>query len=136
MAVTIYGNYIGKKHVELKHEPSGSIIVTEAPKDNGGTGSKFSPTDLVAAGLGSCILTILSLVAEKDGFDLSHMTATVNKTMSTAPRRIGKLETVIHLPSNLANEQRTRVEKAAMTCPVHHSLHPEIEAPIQFIYDL
>lgn len=136
MTVTITGRYLGNKKVELIHEPSGATLITDAPKDNLGDGSKFSPTDLVAAALGSCIITTIAIVAERDGIDVTNSHMSVTKHMSTSPRRIGELPVTLHLPKSLTVEQRAKLERTARTCPVHHSLHGDIKADITFTYDV
>lgn len=135
MAVEITGSYLGKLKVQLNHGPSGSVITTAAPVDNNGDGSSFSPTDLVAAALGACMLTIMGIVAEREGIDLTTATFRVEKHMSASPRRIGALPIVFTLPASATPEQRTKLERAALTCPVHHSLHPEIEVKVEFKYE-
>ena len=126
--------YKGEKHCELTHGPSGSKIETDAPKDNQGLGAAFSPTDLVGAALASCILTTMAIMAERDGIDLKGATAQVSKEMTSNPRRIAQLPVEIKMPKYLKPEDRKRLEAAAHSCPVHHSLHPDIQAPITFIY--
>lgn len=127
--------YQGEKHCESTHEPSGSKISTDAPKDNQGKGELFSPTDLVGAALGSCILTVMAIVAERDGIVLKGATAEVQKEMIAQPyRRIAKLPVTIKMPAGVPHESRKKLENAAHTCPVHKSLHPDIESPISFIY--
>ena len=135
MTVEITGVYRGANKVELTHGPSGTVLTTVPPVDNQGDGSSFSPTDLVATGLGACMLSLIALVGERSGLPLVGMTVAVRKHMSAAPRRIGKLEVEIHLPAALSADDRTKLERAALTCPVHHSLHPEIEIPVSFLYD-
>lgn len=136
MAVVIEGRYLGDKKVALTHGDSGAQIVTAAPKDNGGDGSSFSPTDLAAAALGSCMVTIIGLMAEREGVSLAGTHFRVEKHMSQSPRRIGHLPVVIHLPQALTPEQRTKFERGAYTCPVHHSLHPDIKVEVSFLYDV
>jgi putative redox protein len=126
--------YQGQKHCLLTHEPSGSNIETDAPKDNQGRGERFSPTDLVGAALGSCVLTTMALVAERDGISIDGATAEVEKEMIVKPRRIGALKVKIKLPSDLTSDQRRKLEESARHCPVHKSLHPDIDAPILFSY--
>jgi putative redox protein len=133
---SMHGKYLGEKRVEIIHDDSGAKITTSAPKDNQGDGLQFSPTDLVAAALGGCIITTLAIVAERNNISVAGAHFTVEKQMNQSPRRIGRLPVVVHLPAGLSAEQRTRVEAAAKACPVHHSLHPEIEAVIDFIYDV
>ncbi len=135
MSVEITGNYLGKLKVQLNHGPSGAILTTAAPVDNNGDGSSFSPTDLVAAALGACMLTIMGIVAERDGIDLSKASFRVEKHMSATPRRIGSLPISFSLPADILPEQRAKLERAALTCPVHHSLHPDIEVKVEFKYE-
>jgi len=136
MSVIIEGAYLEKKKCRLIHTPSGNELITDAPKDNYGEGSTFSPTDLVAGALGACMMTIVAIVGERDGIDLSGMTMRVEKEMTGQPRRIGRLHTVLHLPRTLAEPVRRKLERAAVTCPVHHSLSPETEIDVQFLYDV
>ncbi len=139
MSTKMSVRYLGNKKMELSHEPSGALIRTDAPKDNNGEGTLFSPTDLVGAALGSCTLTVVSIVAEREGVDLAGSHVEVEKTMSpggAGPRRIAALPIVLHLPQALDQDQRRKYERVAQTCPVHHSLHPEIEATIRFLYDV
>jgi len=126
--------YQGQKHCELEHEQSGSIIETDAPRDNQGKGERFSPTDLVGAALTSCILTTMAIVGERDGLKLEGTTATVEKRMADSPRRIESLTLHIRLPSSLTPEQRRKMENTARACPVHKSLHPDVQIPMTFEY--
>lgn len=136
MSVVITGNYIGQKKVELTHEPSGSVIITEAPRDNGGEGKSFSPTDLVAAAFGSCVMTTIAIVAERGGLSVAGMRMRVEKIMNPDPRQIAELPLVVHLPANLEIYDRQKLERAALSCPVHKSMSHEVRMPIQFVYDV
>ncbi|MHA0110687.1 OsmC family protein, partial [Klebsiella pneumoniae] len=107
---------------------------TDAPKDNQGLGERFSPTDLVGAALVSCILTTMALVAERDGLSLVDAHGIATKEMNPSPRRIKSLLVTITLPASLTPAQRQKLETAARRCPVHASLHPDIAAPITFMY--
>jgi putative redox protein len=128
--------YQGDLRSTAIHVPSGSLIETDAPVDNEGKGERFSPTDLVGAALGTCMATIMGIIARRKGIDLKGMRIRVAKTMSsTPPRRIAKLETHIHMPIPADHPERTTLERGALTCPVHQSLHPEMEAPVFFHYD-
>ena len=133
--IEITARYAGHKKCDLTH-PGGATIRTDAPKDIGGDGSGFSPTDLVAAGVASCILTTMAMFAERHGIDLSGATASVEKHMSTppSPRRIARLPVVVTMPASVPAELRERIERAGLACPAHASLHPEIDAPIEFRY--
>jgi putative redox protein len=127
--------YEGELRCRVTHGPSGQQFMTDAPKDNGGRGEAFSPTDLVAAALGSCLLTVMGIVARRHGLDLSGTTAHVEKHMAEDPaRRIGKLVVTLTFPQRFDEAQRTLLERAALSCPVHHSLHPDGEAPVRFVY--
>lgn len=128
-------HYTGQLHCNLTHEPSGSTLETDAPKDNHGKGEKFSPTDLVGAALGSCILTTMAMVAERNGIDFRGAHAEVEKEMILNPRRIGTLRVRLHLSKATPLEQRNKLENAALQCPVHKSLHPETQIPIEFYYE-
>lgn len=136
MSIEIKGKYEGDLRVKLTHGPSGSVLETDAPIDNQGKGSRFSPTDLVCAALGSCMVTIMGIVAKRDGINLAGLTFKAEKHMSTdMPRRISKIVVEINMPGSLTDEQKKKLEKAAHTCPVHHSLHSDIEKDIRFIYE-
>mgnify|MGYP003344578685 CR=1 FL=1 len=120
---------------DLTHGPSGTTLVTDAPVDNHGKGESFSPTDLVATALGACMMTIMGIVAERHGIDLTGMTSETTKEMTTAPpRRIAALRTTVTVPLPADHPQRALLEQAALTCPVHKSLHAEIAAPIEFVW--
>lgn len=137
MAVEIDIVYEGQLHCAATHGPSGVKLSTDAPLDNGGRGESFSPTDLVATALGTCIMTILGLVADRHQINLAGTQVHVTKEMVQKPiRRIGALRTIVRFPAGLqlAEEDRKRLETAAHTCPVHQSIHPDIDAPIDFIY--
>lgn len=133
--VAIELEYQGDLHCKAVHGPSGTELATDAPIDNQGRGESFSPTDLVATALGSCILTILGIQARTLNLDITGTTATVEKEMtSTAPRRIQRLAVKVRVPKTPSPEDRQRLENAAHTCPVHRSLHPDVEKPIEFIW--
>ena len=135
MTIEIKGQYEGDLRVKLTHGPSQSVIETDAPKDNHGRGEKFSPTDMLVAALGSCMLTIMGIVAKRDGIKLEGVHFRAEKHMVENPRRIGKIVLGIYMPTDLTEEQRRKLEKFAHTCPVHQSLHPDIEQDIKFIYE-
>ena len=134
--LTIAVRYAGKNKCDLTH-PEGPTLRTDAPKDIGGDASGFSPTDLVAAGLASCILTTMAMWAARHNLDLAGSTATVEKHMTQppAPRRIARLPVVVTIPAAaIPPDFRERAEAVAHKCPVHASLHPEVDAPIAFRY--
>lgn len=128
-------NYQGELHCDLTHEPSGSVIETDAPKDNQGRGERFSPTDLVGGALASCILTTMAIVAARDGVKFEGARAEVQKEMNPQPRRIAALPVKIWLPKSIPEQYRSKLEHAAHACPVHKSLHPDIRLPIEIIYE-
>jgi len=135
MSVEITVSYQGSLRCEAAHGPSGNRFLTDAPVDNQGKGESFSPTDLVATGLATCVLTTIGIVAARRGVDLEGMSAKVIKEMrADPPRRIGKLTLIVNMPAGISEEDRKVYDRTAHTCPVHRSLHPEIEAPIEFIY--
>ena len=127
--------YEGELHCSLKHVPSGAVIATDAPKDNHGKGEAFSPTDMVAGALGACMLTIMGIVAKRHELNLEGTKVQVTKEMVTEPaRRIGKLTVTFQIPAGVPASKREVLERAALTCPVHKSLHPDIEIPVSFNY--
>ena len=120
---TIDSRYEGALRCHSSHGPSGSVLETDAPTDNQGKGERFSPTDLVATALSTCILTILGIVAERHDWPLQGTTARVQKTMTPeAPRRIALLEVWISLPVGLSEQQRAVLQRAGESCPVKLSL--------------
>ena len=126
--VRINLSYRGGLRCSATHQPSGNVIQTDAPLDNNGRGEAFSPTDLVATALAACMATVMGIVAERKGISLEGMDIEVRKHMSEdAPRRIAKLEVDIHMPVPQGHPERKLLESAARGCPVHHSLHPDIE---------
>ena len=129
---TISGKYLGGLRVEATHEASGASIISDAPVDNGGQGRAFSPTDMCANSLAMCALTIMGLFAKNHGLSIDGTTYTVNKIMNaTPPRRIAKIEIVFNFPDNdYSDKDKNSLKQAAKTCPVHLSLHPEVEQEI------
>jgi putative redox protein len=135
MAVQIDIVYEGSLQCKAAHAPSGKTLITEAPVDNGGKGESFSPTDLVATALGSCVLTIMGLVAQRNGLDIAGTTVRVIKEMTAVPiRRIGALKVSVIYPKDkpLSAVDRAKLEQAAKACPVKQSLHPDIDLVIDF----
>lgn len=129
--------YTGDLHCNITHEPSGAVIATDAPKDNNGKGEAFSPTDLVAAALGACMMTVMGIVAGRHQVDMKGATVDLVKEMIASPeRRIGEIKVVIRMPKNIPEDKRPMLEHAAHACPVHKSLHPDINIPVAFMYDL
>ena len=133
--VEIKINYEGELQCLNVHGPSGSTCTTDAPVDNNGRGSSFSPTDLVATALGSCMATIMGIVAERKELNLEGMVITIRKHMSEdLPRRIGRLDVRIDMPLPEDHPQRKILESAALSCPVHQSIHPDIDVPIDWYW--
>lgn len=132
--VEIELEYEGDLRVAARHGPSGTRLNTDAPVDNEGKGESFSPTDLVATALGSCISTLMGIYARRHDIDLTGMKIRVEKHMSAEPRRIGRLPVTVDVPVALDDRHRVAIERTALTCPVHQSLHPDIDAPIEFVY--
>ena len=126
--------YEGKLRTRAKHLQSGNEILTDAPLDNHGKGEAFSPTDLTAAALGSCILTIMGIAAESRGLDLLGTRAEVSKIMGQNPRRIAGLQLEIYFKINFAYKERKILETAAHSCPVHKSLNADMKKDIIFHY--
>jgi len=125
--------YQGALRVTCEH-PSGAAFETDAPKDNEGKGEKFSPTDLIPTALASCMLTLMGIAAKKLGVDLKGSTIDVEKEMVSGPRRIGRIKLRFHSAIVCAPEIRIKLEQAALTCPVHYSLHPDIVLDVDFVW--
>ena len=137
MAVAIDIVYEGDLICRATHGPSGDTLRTDAPVDNGGKGSAFSPTDLVTAALGTCLVTLMGIVAKRHNWDLSGTRVQVTKEMASAPlRRISTMTATITLPSGctFSESERTMLQRAAETCPVKESLHPEVNVIMEFVY--
>ena len=127
--------YQGELHCEVTHGPTGKKIETDAPADNKGKGEAFSPTDLVGAALSTCILTTMAIVAERDGVEFRNAKCDVEKEMTDVPkRRIGAFRLKITLPNSIPQDYRKKIEHIAHACPVHRSLHPDIQVPVEFVY--
>lgn len=131
--VEVNAIYEGTLRCAATHEPSGATLNTDAPKDNMGKGEAFSPTDLVGTALGTCMLTTMGIFAQRSNIDMRGSTVKVLKEMVTAgPRRIAKLTVEFHIPGALTQEQQEKLRNAALTCPVHRSIHPDVQMPITF----
>lgn len=127
--------YEGQLHCSITHGPSGKVIVTDAPKDNNGKGEAFSPTDLVAAALGSCMMTVMGIQAARHQIDLKGSTVEVVKEMATEPiRRISAIKVALKMAKGIPVDKRNMLEAAAHACPVHKSLHPDVKVPVEFIW--
>ncbi len=133
--VEIKLSYEGDLHCNAIHLPSGNTLVTDAPLDNNGRGQAFSPTDLLATALASCMATVIGIVAKRKGIAVEGMTVMVRKFMSDdQPRRIKRLELDLHLPLPATHPDRKLLESAARSCPVHHSIHPDIEVEMNWYW--
>ena len=133
MSVAMSVTYQGNLRCRAVHEPSGSAIETDAPLDNGGKGALFSPTDLVGAALGACMLTIMGKLAERRGISLEGADLRVEKAMVADPqRRIGTIAIRIAMPAGIDPALRPLFENGARSCPVFNSLDPRIEKTVSF----
>jgi uncharacterized OsmC-like protein len=127
--------YEGDLRCRLINMDSGIQVLTDAPKENGGKGEQYSPTDLVAATLGACILTVMGIAAQKNGFSVNGTTCEVNKEMTTAgDRRIAKIDLCFKMASGISKDRHSLLEHTAKTCPVFKSLHPDITIGLKFDY--
>ncbi|HOI41872.1 MAG TPA: OsmC family protein [Elusimicrobiales bacterium] len=133
MATGIKAEYIGDERVRLTHGPSGAVIITDLPPDNGGKGRMFSPTDLFASSLASCVLTIMAKVAARDGIPFEGASIAIVKEMSENPRRVARFAARVKLPSGLPPAQRSKLMACVKACPVHRSLHPDIKVDFEEI---
>lgn len=130
---TIKTEYLGELRTRATHVRSGNALITDAPVDNQGKGEAFSPSDLLATALSSCMLTIMGIAAEKKGLSIEGTEVETTKIMASNPRRVGRLEITIVFPPtlDLSESDRTILERAAKTCPVYYSLHPDIEKDLK-----
>ena len=126
--------YKGGLRTKARHIQSGNSIVTDAPVDNQGKGEAFSPTDLVATALASCMLTIMGIVAERNSIELKGTTAEVEKIMGTMPRKISEIKIKILFNKSFDKKTKRKLESAALACPVSNSLNKNLEESIKFIY--
>ena len=124
--------YDGGLRCRAEHDESGVVVVTNAPKDNHGQGGSFSPSELLSVSLGSCILSIMGIKAQSMGIDIAGATATVEKEMANAPRRIAKIAVHVHVPGEVAEDARQKLQNSAHGCPVHNAL--KVDAPITFTW--
>ncbi len=127
--------YQGKLRTEATHLASGTTILSDAPTDNHGRGEAFSPTDLLATSLGSCMLTIMGISAEKNEIPLHEVEIRISKYMAANPRRVEKIGVTLRIrDEGLSGSQKKMLETAALNCPVAKSLHPDLVQDVQFIY--
>lgn len=131
--VEIRLSYEGDLHCSAVHMPSGSTLATDAPVDNNGRGESFSPTDLVATALAACMATVMGIVARRKEIPMEGLNVTVRKFMTEdQPRRIRRLELDLEMPLGANHPERKVFESAARGCPVHHSIHPDIEVVLNW----
>ncbi|MBB5143330.1 OsmC family protein [Desulfovibrio intestinalis] len=132
---TVSAKYLGDLRMECVHNQSGTKIITDAPSDNQGKGESFSPTDLCATAVGACAMTIIGIYGKNHGVDVTGTEVEITKTMSASPRRIGKIEVVFKMPARSYSEkEKASIERSAYSCPVHLSLHPDVEQVFTFIW--
>jgi len=124
--------YLGDLRTSSIHLQSGSEIISDAPLDNNGKGEAFSPTDTVANALASCMLTVMGIKARDMGVSLTGSVAEVTKSMQAEPRRISGIKVVFTMKSDADEKAKTILERTALTCPVHQSLHPDIVKDVAF----
>jgi putative redox protein len=132
---TVKTTYLGDLRTDSTHLQSGNTLITDAPTDNMGKGEAFSPTDLLASATGTCILTTMAIVAQRDAIELANSEVEITKIMTQSPpRRIARLEINLKMKSNitLSPEQIQKLENTAHKCPVSLSLHPDVEQVLMF----
>lgn len=135
MEETINTLYIGELRTEATHVKSGNTLITDAPMDNKGKGEAFSPTDLLATSLGSCMITIMGIAAREHGFNIDGTRAKIWKIMASDPRRVGEVRIALTFPRHDYTEKEKKIiERSAFTCPVYLSLHPDLKKTITFEY--
>lgn len=136
MAMCVKAKYLGDLRVECTHLGSNTTIITDAPLDNNGKGQAFSPTDLVATALASCAMTIIGLAAQTHHIDVVGTEIEITKTMAADPRRISAIDVIFHMPAHpYTDKEKTIIERAAHTCPVHFSLHQDMVQNFVFMWN-
>ncbi len=130
---TVITNYLGELRTKAKHVQSSQILITDAPVDNQGKGEAFSPTDLLATALGSCMLTIIGIAGREHGFSIDLTEIKITKVMASNPRRVGEVQIELFFPANNYSEKHKRIIRhAAESCPVALSLHPDLIQTLTF----
>lgn len=134
MAKTVHTRYLGELRTEAQHLQSGNKIITDAPTDNQGKGEYFSPTDMLATALASCMLTIMGIASRTHGFDIDGTKVDITKVMGAGPRRVVEVIVEFTFPSDYEPKVKKIIEAAAKECPVANSLHPDLKQTIVFNY--
>ena len=130
---TIETIYLGELRTEVTHVFSGNKTITDAPLDNKGKAESFSPTDLLSASLGSCMITIMGIAAREHGIDIDGTTCSITKSMAAEPRRVSEIAIELNFPKgDYTEKEKTILERAALTCPVAKSLHPDLHQNVTF----
>lgn len=129
---TVKTKYLGELRTEATHVRSGEKIVTDAPIDNQGKGEYFSPTDMLATALGSCMLTIMGISARTHGFNIDGTEIKITKVMGTAPRRVVEIIVELFFPTDYTPKEKKIIELSAKECPVANSLHPDLKQTLIF----
>jgi putative redox protein len=129
---TVQTTYVSGFRTENKHLQSGTQIITDAPTDNQGKGEAFSPTDLLAVSLGTCMLTTMAIRTANSGIDMDGAKCEITKVMAANPRRVSQVDVKITFPKTYTDEQKKALEDAALTCPVYYSLHPDLVKTVDF----
>lgn len=133
MSITIQTKYLGELRTESTHLKSQNTLITDAPTDNNGKGEAFSPTDLLATSLATCMLTVMGIHADKNGLNIDGTDCAVTKIMATNPRRVSEIVIEFNFPKNNFDEkQRQILQDAAHSCPVAFSLHPDLKKTVSF----
>ncbi len=136
MAITSSFKYIGDLQLEVKHEKSGQTFLTDAPVDNNGKGSAFSPTDLMATSLGLCMVTIMGIASQTHGFPMDGVHGEVTKIMESNPRRVSEIVVTLYFPDNgYTDKQKQIIRQITKTCPVAYSLHTDLKQVINIIFE-
>lgn len=136
MAITSTFKYLGELQMEVKHERSGQTFMTDAPVDNNGKGSAFSPTDLMATSLGLCMITIMGMASETHGFSMEGVRGEVVKVMESNPRRVSEITINLYFPDNGYTEKHKQIiRQITKTCPVAYSLHPDLKQIINIVFE-
>ncbi len=132
---TIESIYLGDLRTEATHLFSGNKTITDAPLDNKGKAESFSPSDLLTASLGSCMMTIMGIAAREHGIQIDGTTCSLTKIMASEPRRVSEIQVVLTFPKeDYTPKEKAILERAAITCPVAKSLHPDLIQNIKFNY--